>query len=186
MKPDSTWTGEAQYGGTGYASMPAGSTATFDLGQHPASLVIPVVDLQPSSRAVTSFAAGQSLGSVRSGDIGPQGDSPTPGALLPVTLGKPTAASDLTATTTGGTARLDAVMVQPLVSRLVLGGDGHGTALLRSAATSTSRTTVDVPGSGTADVWSYDGTGRLLDHTTSTASGVPVTVAPGGVTLVRR
>ena len=77
-------------------------------------------------------------------------------------------------------------MVQPLVSRLVLGGDGHGTALLRSAATSTSRTTVDVPGSGTADVWSYDGTGRLLDHTTSTASGVPVTVAPGGVTLVRR
>ena len=77
-------------------------------------------------------------------------------------------------------------MVQPLVSRLVLGGDGHGTALLRSAATSTSRTTVDVPGSGRADVWSYDGTGRQLGHTTSTASDVSVTVAPGGVTLVRR
>ena len=50
-------------------------------------------------------------------------------------------------------------MVQPLVSRLVLGGDGHGTALLRSAATSTSRTTVAVPGTGTAQVWSYDGDG---------------------------
>jgi hypothetical protein len=125
---------------------------------------------------------------VRSGDIGPQGDSPAPGALLPVTLGTtvPAGATTLTARTSGGTARLDAVMVQPLVSRLVLGGDGHGTALLRSAATSASRTTVAVPGSGRADVWSYDGEGRLLDHTTSTAPGVPVIVAPGGVTIVRR
>ncbi|WP_081682559.1 hypothetical protein [Marmoricola sp. URHB0036] len=186
VKPESAWTGEAQYGGTGYASMPAGSTATFDLGPHPASLVIPVVELQPSSRAVTSFVAGRGLGSVRSGAIGPQGDSPAPGALLPVTLPTPTSAPTLTASTRGGTARLDAVMVQPLVSRLVLGGHGHGTALLRSAATSTSRTTVEVPGSGRAEVWSYDGTGRLLGHTTSAASDVPVTVAPGGVTIVRR
>jgi hypothetical protein len=149
---------------------------------------MPVADLQPSSRAVTTFAAGRSLGSVRSGDIGAQGDSPAPGALLPVTLGAtvPAGANTLTASTSGGTARLDAVMLQPLVSRLVLGGDGHGTALLRSAATSTSRTTVTVPGAGTAQVWSYDGTGRLLRHATSDASGVPVTVAAGGVTIVRR
>ena len=112
---------------------------------------------------------------MRSGAVGPQGDSPAPGALLPVTLGTavPAGATTLTATTSGGTARLDAVMVQPLVSRLVLGGDGHGTALLRSAATSTSRTTVAVPGTGTADVWSYDGEGRLLGHTTSTAPAYP-------------
>ena len=186
VAPASKWTGESQYAGSGYAELPSGSTATFDLGQHPESLVIPVFDLQPGSRAVTSFAAGRSLGQVRSGDIGPQGDSPAPGALLPVTLREPVRSSTLTATTTGGTARLDAVMVQPLVSRLVLGGDGHGTALLRSAATSTSRTTVVVPGTGTADIWSYDGTGRLLDHTTSTASDVPVTLAPGGVAIVRR
>ncbi len=188
VKPASAWTGEAQYGGGAYASLPGGSTATFDLGQHPASLVIPVVDLQPGSAAVTRFAAGRSLGSVRSGSIGAQGDSPAPGALLPVTLGTtvPAGAKSLTARTTGGTARLDAVMVQPLVSRSVLGGNGHGTALLRSAATSSARTSVAVPGSGTADVWSYDGVGRLLRHTTSAASVVPVTVAPGGVTIVRR
>jgi hypothetical protein len=185
VKPESTWTGESSYAGTGYASLPSGSSATFDLGKHPVSLVIPIVDLQPSSRAVTAFVAGRSLGSVRSGDVGAQGDSPTPGALLPVTLGR-TSAPTLTASTTGGTARLDAVMVQPLVSRLVLGGDGHGTALLRSAATSTSHTTVAVPGSGSADIWSYDGTGRLLAHHTSTSIDVPVTVAPGGVTIVRR
>ena len=188
VKPADAWTGEAQYGGGGYASLPDGSAATFDLGAHPASLVMPVVDLQPGSKATTAFTAGRSLGVVRSGDIGAQGDSPAPGALLPVTLGTavPAGATTLTATTSGGTARVDAVMVQPLVSRLVLGGDGHGTALLRSAATSTSRTTVAVPGTGTAHVWSYDGEGRLLDESTSTASGVPVTVAAGGVTIVRR
>ena len=183
--PESTWTGESSFSGTGYASLPAGSKATFDLGKHPASLLIPIVDLQPGSKAVTSFAAGRPLGRVRSGDIGPQGDSPAPGALLPVTLGSTTSRT-VHATTTGGTARLDAVMVQPLVSRLVLGGDGHGTALLRSAASSTSSTTVAVPGTGTAQVWSYDGTGRLLRHTTSHASDVRVRIAPGGVTLVRR
>ncbi len=173
--PPSAWTGEAQYGGASYADLPAGSTATFDLGQHPASLVMPVFELQPGNKATTSFKAGRTLGSVHSGDIGPQGDSAAPGALLPVTLGTivPAGATTLTAATSGGTARLDAVMVQPLVSRLVLGGDGHGTALLRSAATSRSHTTVAVPGSGRADVWSYDGEGRLLDHSTSTAHGVP-------------
>ena len=87
VRPDSLWTGESLYGGTGYASLGDGSTATFDLGAHPAALVMPVVDLQPGSTGVTTFtAAGQRLGAVRSGDVGPQGDSPAPGALLPRTL----------------------------------------------------------------------------------------------------
>jgi hypothetical protein len=192
VKPDSTWTGESQFAGSGYASLPKGSTATFDLGTHPAALVIPVFDLQPGDSAVTSFAAdGLPVGSVDSGAIGAQGDSPAPGAILPRTLGATVlaGATTLTATTAADgddAARLDAVMVQPLVSRLVLGGDGHGTALLRSAGRSTIHTTVAVPGTGTADVWSYDGTGRLLQHSTSSASGVPVTIGPGGVTIVRR
>jgi hypothetical protein len=190
--PTSAWTGESQYAGGAYASLPDGGTATVDLAQHPDALVIPVFDLQPGSSAVTTFtAAGQKLGKVRSGHVGAQGASPAPGALLPVTLGTvlPGAAGTVTATTKasgGDTARLDALMLQPLVSRLVLGGDGHGTALLRSVAKSTTRTTVAVPGSGRARVSSYDGEGRLLSRTTSSAADVPVRVAPGGVTLVRR
>ena len=78
-------------------------------------------------------------------------------------------------------------MVQPLVTRLVLGGDGHGTALLRSAATTTRREQrrrsraaappTSVPTTGAA-CWS--GTQRVA------ARSVPVTVVPGGFTLVRR
>jgi hypothetical protein len=192
VKPASTWTGESAYAGTGFASLADRSTARFELGSHPDALVMPVVDLQPGSSAVTTFKAGNRLlGSVRAGAVGAQGDSPALGALLPVTLGAVMSGSAPTVTATtrskgGDSTRLDALMIQPLVSRFVLGGDGHGTALLRSAATSSTRTTVSVPGTGTADVWSYDGQGRLLEHTTSTAPVVPVNVAAGGVTLVRR
>jgi len=68
----------------------------------------------------------------------------------------------------------------------VLGGGAHGTALLRSAATATEQVTVAVPGSGTADVWTYGGQGALVSHKRTAASAVPVSVAPGGFTLVRR
>jgi hypothetical protein len=189
VTPASLWTGESQYGGTGYASLRAGSRATFDLGLHPAALLMPVVDLQPGSTAHTTFAAaGNGLGTVAAGDVGVQGDSPAPGALLPVTLVRTlgAGADTVTATTTGDETRLDALMVQPLVTRLVLGGDGHGTALLRSAATTTQRQRVAVPGSGQADVWSYDGQGTLVSHKRLSAGSVPVSVAPGGFTLVRR
>ena len=189
VRPDSLWTGESLYGGTGYASLGDGSTATFELGAHPAALVMPVVDLQPGSTGVTTFTGGTTpLGAVRSGDIGAQGDSPAPGALLPRTLPATLDAGTdrVTATTTGDETRLDALMVQPLVTRLVLGGDGHGTALLRSAATTTQRQRVVVPGSGTADVRSYDGRGVLVAHYRVGARSVPVTVVPGGFTLVSR
>jgi hypothetical protein len=147
-----------------------------------------IADLQPGSTGVTTFAAGGSLGAVRSGDVGPRGDSPAPGALLPVTLPRTLSAdqSTVTATTTGGETRLDALMVPPLVTRLVLGGGGHGTALLRSASASTEQVGVAVPGTGTADVWSYDGRGALVSHRQTAASSVPVSVAPGGFTFVRR
>jgi hypothetical protein len=193
VKPESLWTGESQFGGSGYAALGNGGSATVPVGNAATRLprlVIPVVDLQPGSTAVTRFRAdGHLLGSVASGDIGPQGDSPAPGALLPVTLSNARGAVHATTTATGGDkARLDALMLEPVVSRLVLGdGDGHGTALLRSAATQALRVTVSVPGSGPATVERYDGLGQLVDSTTAGAArGVQVWVPAGGFTIVRR
>ncbi|MEO5852680.1 MAG: hypothetical protein ABIQ15_09220, partial [Nocardioides sp.] len=82
--------------------------------------------------------------------------------------------------------RLDSLMVQPLVTSLVLGGAGRGTALLRSADTSTQHVQIAVPGSGTAVVRSYDGYGRLVSTRRIAARSVPVSIVPGGFTLVRR
>ena len=192
VEPASLWTGESQYGGTGYVALRNGSRAVLDLGAHSPALLLPVVDLRRGGSAVTTFFAGTTdLGRVRDGVIGRQGASPAPGALLPRTLGGtvPRDAAAVTATTTADgsdATRLDAVLLQPLVSRLVLGGDGHGTALVRSVADRPQYRRVAVPGTGRADAWSYDGRGRMLRHTTSTDADVPVSVAPGGVTLVRR
>jgi hypothetical protein len=189
VKPASLWTGESLFGGTGYASLKGRSTATFKLPARGASLLMPVVDLRRGTTGRTTFrAAGHRVGVVRSGDVGPSGDSAGPGALLPVTLGGvvPAGTRTVKATTTGGETRLDSLMVQPLVTRLVLGGDGHGTALLRSAATTTQHIRVTVPGSGRATVRSYDGHGRLLSTKRVGARAVPVRIVPGGFTLVRR
>jgi phosphoribosylaminoimidazole carboxylase (NCAIR synthetase) len=77
-------------------------------------------------------------------------------------------------------------MLEPLVSRLVLAGDGHGTALLRSASTTAERARVQVAGTGPARVTTYDGRGQLVAQSVSTARTVTVTVPAGGFALVRR
>ena len=192
VQPEALWTGESLFGGAGYAALGDGGTASYALPSRPEALVLPVFDLQPGSSAVTEFAAGgRTLGRVRSGDIGAQGDSPAPGALLPTTLQRslPSTATALTARTSGGgemPSRLDAVMLEPLVSRLVLRGDGHGTALLSSASSETERTSVQLAGNGAAVIEAYDGQGRLVSTRTGSGSSVPVTVPAGGFAITHR
>jgi hypothetical protein len=190
--PPSLWTGESLFSGSGYAALGAGGSTTLALPEHARSLVLPVFDLRPGSGAVTTFREDQQLlGRVASGEIGAQGDSPAPGALLPATLPVtlPAGATRLSATTAtgdGDPAALDAVMLEPLVSRLVLSGDGHGTALLRSASTTSERTQVRVAGTGPARVQTFDGRGRPVASSVSTAQTVTVTVPAEGFALVRR
>ncbi len=192
VRPTDLWTGESLFSGTGHAALGSGGSATFTLPRRAVrSLLLPVFDLEPGSTAVTTFrAGGRRLGAVDSGDIGAQGDSPAPGALLPVTLPKTVAgARVVTARTSGASgdeARLDALMLEPLVSRLVLSGDGHGTALLSSRSRTREHTRVLVPGTGTARIESYTRTGRLETVRFSPAERVPVTLQAGGFTVVRR
>ena len=193
VTPASMWTGESLFGGAGYLAMGNQSSATLAVPQGDEKrLVLPVVDLMPGSTAVTTWSAdGTVLGQVSSGQIGAQGASPAPGALLPVTLAR-TLAQDATtlrvqsASSGGDEARVDAVMLEPLVSSYVLAGDGHATGLLRSASTRVERQVVRLPGSGAATIEVYDGAATLLSRSTSRARAVLVTVAPGGFTIVRR
>jgi hypothetical protein len=193
VTPTDRWTGESLFGGTGYLALGDGATASL---QVPAAdedrLVMPVLDLMPGSTAVTTWSAnGKELGRVASGDIGLQGASPAPGALLPVTLPgtltkRATVLRVATSSAGGDEARLDAVMLEPLVSRYILAGDGHSTALLRSADSKVAHTVVRMPGGGPAVIEVYDGAARLLSRSTTPARTVHVTVAPGGFTIVRR
>ncbi len=187
------WTGESLFGGTGYASIGPGGSVTMPVSSSQRSLVIPVFELRPGSSAVTRFRAdGDFIGRVRSDAIGAQGASPAPGALLPVTLpgAKPTGVTELVASRgdaqLAGRARLDAVMLEPFVSRFVLRGDDHGTALISSASERPRKARVLMAGSGPARIESYDRLGRLLGVTSSRARTVLVTVPAGGFTFVRR
>jgi hypothetical protein len=185
------WTGESLFGGSGYAALGDGGSVTFDVSSMGRSLVLPVLDLQPGSDAVTTIRGDRRvLGSVDSGAVGEQGDSPAPGALLPVTVPKALqpGASTLTATTATGDepARLDAVMVEPVVSRLVLRGGSHMTALLSSASNRVEQTVVTVPGSGRVTVSGYDARGRLVGSSTRPAGKLRVAVPARGFSLVTR
>jgi hypothetical protein len=194
--PPSLWTGESQFGGTGYVALNNGGTATFSVPPGPQRLVMPVIELEPGSTAVTTFRSpDRILGSIRSGGIGAQGDSPAAGALLPITLPVTLAAGATTVTATtivtgGGAAVLDAVLLEPVVSSYVLGGGDHGTAVLRSAAQTVQWATVRTPGTGAARIEVYDGAGRMVTAGPVATSGdrlaQAVEIIPGGFTVVRR
>jgi hypothetical protein len=174
VTPESAWTGESQFSNGSYVRLPAGASVRWTLpAASQPQLVLPIADLRPGSEAVTRWSTG---GTLRHGRIGPQGNSPAPGALLPVAVGElPAGRTELVTTAAGGgEAILDAVLLEPLISRYVISGAGRTTTLLRSAA----RSPQTVPVNGTAS--SYDATGVLRSRTT----GGRAPVLPGGFTII--
>jgi len=73
------------------------------------------------------------------------------------------------------TARLDAVVLKPLVSRCLLDGDDRATAVLRSASVVPEDATVTLPGIGTTRIYAYGGTRHLVTQESSSASTLPAT-----------
>jgi hypothetical protein len=186
VTPESAWTGESQWSGGAYLRSPAGTRARWPVAAtDQPRLVAPVTDLVPDAAAGrTSWTAGATrLGTVDHGGGGPQGVSPAPGALLPVTLRTvlPAGADSLTATTSGGESTVDAVLLRPEVSQAVY----TRTALLQSAASGPRTRRVDLPAAGPVTVLAYDGAGRLVDRAVLTGPTVRARVAAGGFTLLR-
>ncbi|MDQ2846475.1 MAG: hypothetical protein M3Y77_09025 [Actinomycetota bacterium] len=188
-QPESAWTGESQWSGSLVAAG-ADSTVRWSL---PAAtqprLVQPVVELVQGAKARTAFSVGrQATSTVRYGRVGAQGNAPAVGMLVPVDLSltAPAAATTVTASTTGGTGRIDNLLVMPLVASLVAAGNGRATALLSSKAGSVQVRRVALAGSGRATISSYDRNGRLVRTEKASGCNVSAVVAPGGFTIVTR
>ena len=64
-------------------------------------------------------------------------------------------------------------MLEPLVSRYLLDGDDHATAVLGSASLASEDATVALPGIGTARIYAYGATGHLVIQESSSASTLP-------------
>jgi len=186
VTPDPQWTGDALWSNQAVAAG-AGSTVTWTL---PAAdqrrLVQPVVEYLPGAAARTRFSVGSTSGTVRYGATGRQGVAESPSLLLPADLGllAPSSATTVTARTSGGTGRIDALLVMPVVAALTASGDGHGTAVLTSKSSRWQLRTVSLTGSGRALVRSYDRNGRLLNSWRTSGASVSGVVAPGGFTLI--
>lgn len=192
VTPTSAWTGESQWSAGAYLALTGASSATWTVPADDQSrLVSPVVDLVPDRRApvLTFTADGDPLGRLLVGSGGAQGVTEAPGALLPTTLRAEldAGATEVTASLSrrgSQAARVDALLLKPEVSRLVLDGPAGGTVLLHSAADGARVVRVDAPGAGRVVVEVHDETGVLVRRSTAGDGPVPVRVLAGGFTVV--
>jgi hypothetical protein len=197
VTPASAWTGESQFGsvagGAGaYLALPIGSTATLSIPAGSGTRHLEPVTFQPNPGTASSVWSAEVRGTVRiplgiiRDGVGAQGITAVPGALLPQTLTLPiaAAATKVTARSTSGTVQLDAVIVRPLVSRLLLRGASASTELVHSTSVLPLPTAVGAAGER-ATVRSYDAAGRLVQ--TRTIVGVAtIVLRAGGFAVVTR
>lgn len=156
------WTGESLWSG-GALTVAAGQHAVFDLGAASVDRSIePVVWSEPGAASSSQWRTGhRPLGTL---DItGPeQGISPSPGVLLPHSLERdvPADVATVRVDVQGGTLMLDALIVRPAVSRLVLSGEGS-TELVHSTIDRPQPVRIGEPGTPVS-VRVYDASGTLV------------------------
>ncbi|WP_298990765.1 hypothetical protein [uncultured Pseudokineococcus sp.] len=188
VTPASAWTGESSWSGGAHLRLRAGGSATWAVPADDQPRSVEPVTWRPASGtgALTRWSGGRgSLGVLRSGDLGAQGVTAVPGALLPQRLTRPLppGATELTVAVRRGTADVDAVLLRPEVSRLELGGDGRRTTLLASAVDGPRTAAVHAGGDATAS--RYDARGRLVDVVPLRGATATVVVPAAGTVLVR-
>ena len=200
VTPESAWTGESQYGGGAYLSLARGQKATIAIGAGATAGAsgagatagasglrhVEPVTFQPNPGSASSLWTSKlPLGIVRD-RAGAQGITAAPGVLLPQPTLLPVSAQRDTVTVTGltGTVALDAVIVRPLLSRLVLEGSGASTELVHSTEVVPQRTSVGADGAA-ATLRSYGSDGVLVEERAITGV-TKVTVRAGGFVTVTR
>jgi len=187
FEPESAWTGESQWSGGAGVRLEPGGSVSVDVPASPESVLMPVVLREPDAGRTRWSVDGDLVGAVRHDRVGAQGDSPAPGLLDVATLrGASTTGGALSVLGRTSTTYVDALLVQPLVERLVLDGAGGGTALVRSFAADDVTTTVELPGAGTAVVEVYGRLGHLKSSTTTTDPSFEVIIPRRGFALATR
>ena len=154
---------------------------------HPAARILPIADLGPGGAGTTSWTASVGrlslpLGHTDNVRAGEQGIAPSPVFLLPQTLPVPVPAQATSVTArVSGTARLDALLVQPIVSHLGLAGTS-------SLDVYVNATQLPVPqkldAAGPVTVTRYDSSGRQVGRPQTAGGHAIVWVQPGGFTTV--
>lgn len=178
------WTGESRYGGSAYLELDRGETASLPLPAAAWPRVIEPVSWQ-EQRGLdrSSWRQGaRPLGDLRH-RVGAQGITAVPGALLPQNLDRliTRGGGPVVVRATAGTVDLDAMIIRPTVSSVILTGQGRTTELWHSAARQAERVTV----SRNSVVRSYDARGELVEVRRATRQD-SITLRPGGFLIIER
>jgi hypothetical protein len=188
VTPPSAWTGESLWSGGKYVELLPGGRVTVSatLAEAGRYRLLPVFDRQEAPRGSIGSRHrfdNVPLGIVRHGGAGAPGVSPTSGYLDIGNVGsdRELAAGPVAIESAyvgdGRAVRLDAVLLQPEIERILLAGAGGRQGLLRSWATERRLATVDAG----LTAYVYDASGRLV----KTVSGrLVVPVEPFGFTYL--
>jgi YD repeat-containing protein len=191
--PDSAWTGESLWSGGRYVELGPGGSATVstDLPEAGRYRLLPVFDRQEAplrSLGTRHRFDTVPLGTQWHGGAGAPGVSPTSGYLDVGNVGSDrrlpagTVSVGSAYVGDGAPVRLDALLVQPEVERLLLTGDGGRQGVLRSWATQGRLVTLDA-GTGGLTAYAYDALGNLV-RTVDGTGPLAVPVEPHGFTYV--
>jgi hypothetical protein len=191
VTPTSAWTGAAIWSGDAYVALNSGASVTIAVpASDQARNLYPIVNQSQAPADSTFWSAGSTqLGSTPNGGAGAQGIAGAPGKLFPFTL-KATLPAGATSVVgrSNGTAAVDALLIQPLVSTVAVTGPAGNTTLYISSTTTTSRRTITVPNGFVTQQMEYDNTGKpvgRVGEATATGGYTHVTVAAGGFTVVK-
>jgi YD repeat-containing protein len=193
VTPPSAWTGESLWSSGKHVELLPGGRVTLsamivEAGRY---RLLPVFDRQEvllRSIGTRHRFDNVSLGILWHGGAGPPGVSPTSGYLDIGNVGSDrvlavgSIAIESAYVGDGRPVRLDAVLLQPEIERLMLAGDGGRQGLLRSWATERRLATVDA-GAVRVTAYVYDADGRLVETASGTGSLV-VPIEPHGFTYL--
>ncbi|KQQ21757.1 hypothetical protein ASF48_00410 [Rathayibacter sp. Leaf299] len=185
VTPESSWTGESSWSGSYLSLTNWRRSATIGIGSSTQERVIePVIQRVEKGTAATPLSVwttGKRPLDLLKSTVGARGITEASGALLPQKLRRTVPADATTVEVRGvtGETKLDALLVRPVVSRLVLEGDGGRTELVRNSTTTTRSATLE--GSGTLSVYSADG---VLVSAQTAAGAVTVPVPAEGFAVL--
>jgi hypothetical protein len=191
VTPVSDWTGEAIWSGGSYVALNAGDTLSIPVAAaDQARNVYPIVNQGVAPAGSMRWTSGGiGLGSTPNGGAGAQGITFAPGKLFPFTLKRtlPAGASAVVGSS-DGTAAVDALLIQPLISSVAVTGSSGDSTLYISASNQAITRTIDVPNGSALQQRAYDSSGKPVDrHRDGSAADRSgrVTIAAGGFTVVK-
>ncbi|TCJ19971.1 hypothetical protein E0L93_03210 [Rubrobacter taiwanensis] len=194
VTPEEPWTGESLWSGGAYVELAPGGSVTVEaeLPARDRYRVLPVFDRlkAPPRAAGTRHKLGAvPAGVVWHGGAGEQGISAREGYLDIGNTGSgktvgPGTVEVLSAHVGSRPARLDALLLQPEVERLVLVGEERVQALLRSWSGERRIERLDLGSCGPVTAYAYDAQGGLVETAVGTGGTADAPVVPGGFTYV--